>query len=99
MHRARVAGQLQTTAHVAAADELEHPPAPLVALAAVLGQDDRVGTDDQRAEGAAGVDLGQLMVVADQHDRGTGGAGVLDQGVQVAGRQHARLVDDDHVAR
>ena len=83
---------------VAAAELVEGVLLPDVLLAAVDGQlDDAVA---ERVEGgperAAGGDFGELVVVADEHDLGPDGGGLIDDGGEVAGAGHRGLVDDDH---
>ena len=67
-----------------------------MALAAVLDQFDRVEIAGQGGEGAAGVDLGQLVGVADQYHFGVGPFRQGEEAVQFAGADHPRLVDDQH---
>ena len=51
---------------------VERRPFPRLDLSAVLGQLDHVVPTYERSEGAAGLDRGQLMVVADEHRLGAG---------------------------
>ena len=53
---------------------------------------------DSGCERAAGLDLGELAGIADQHDLGAGCLGVGEDSVEFAGADHGGLVDHDHVA-
>ena len=64
-----------------------------VAVAAVLGEADRVGPSGEGGEDAAGVDRGKLVVVTDQDDLGVGAAGVVDEPCELAGADHGGFVD------
>jgi len=68
-------------------------------LASVLGEDDGGESAQESAEGAAGFDLGELMVVADEDDFGIRGAGVIEEPSEPAGVDHAGFVEDEHGAR
>ena len=73
---------------------------PAFPLAAVLGEFDRVEADGQSGEAAAGLDLRQLTVVADEDDLGAVGAGMVEEAGQLAGADHGRFVDhQDAVGR
>jgi len=61
-------------------------------LAAVLDQLAGAEAEPEGAEPAAGVDRGQLPVVADQDHLGLGLVGVLEQAVQLAAADHAGLI-------
>ena len=52
----------------------------------------------QAGEGATRLDLGQLPGVADQHHLRAGLFGQVEEAHQLAGADHARLVDDQDVA-
>jgi hypothetical protein len=65
-------------------------------LPAVVGELDRGQPGGQGAEQAAGVDLGQLVGVADQHDLDLLLLGVVEQPGELAGADHAGLVDHQH---
>ena len=53
-------------------------------------------SSERQKRARSGVDLGKLAVVADQHQfRVAGLSGVGEEG-EVAGPDHARLVDDEH---
>ncbi len=67
-----------------------------VGLAAVLGQLDGGDAAGDSREGAAGVDLGELTSVADQHELGPGLVGGVDEAGEVAGADHGGFVDDEH---
>jgi len=69
---------------------------PGVVLAAVLGELDRLETHGEGGEGAAGVDLGELVMVADEDDLGAVSVGVVEETGQLAGADHGRFVDHDH---
>jgi hypothetical protein len=81
---------------LAGALEGERVAVELVPLAEVLPQVDSADPGHHTAQVPAGLDRGQLPVVADQDHLGTGGRGVGEQAVVVAGADHARLVDDQH---
>ena len=71
---------------------------PRLLLAAV---DDELGDPvAERVEGGPKAllrrHLGELAVIADEHDLGAGGRGLVDDGGKVAGACHAGFVDDDH---
>ena len=70
---------------------------PGFALAAVLFQPDRRQPLRQPAQQAAGVDRGQLAVVADQHDLRPRLRRVLQQHRELAGADHAGLIDHQDV--
>ena len=61
------------------------------------GQLDCAGVGGQQSECAAGLDRGQLGGVAEQPDHRTGGLGVGDEPVEVAGAGHPGLVHHDHI--
>ena len=67
-----------------------------VVLAAVFGEDDGGESAEEAGEGAAGFDLGELVVVADEDDFGVGGAGVVEEAGESAGVDHGGFVDDEH---
>ncbi len=69
-------------------------PAVLVAEAAHRGQHRRVGAVDDGGEHAAGADRAELLVVADQQQLRVGLAHRGEDRVELAGGDHARLVDD-----
>ena len=71
---------------------------PRVVLTAVLAESDRFDALCEPAEQAAGVDLGELPRVSDQHDLRAGGCGVVDESREGSGADHARLVNDHHRA-
>ena len=58
-----------------------------------LVEDDRLGAGDDRREQPARLDLAELRRVADQHQLGVGGAGVVDQPRQRRRVDHPGLVD------
>lgn len=66
-----------------------------MALTSHLGQLYAAEPVGDAAEAAAGVDLGKLPVVADEHKLRAGFGGVRRQLGQHAGADHPRLVDDD----
>ena len=53
----------------------------------------------QRREQPAGLDLGQLAIVADEHELGLRLLGGVEQACEVARADHAGLVDDQHRPR
>jgi len=69
---------------------------PLVGLATILGQLDGAEPGTQPTEGAAGLDLGKLIRVADQHDLGPCRSGLLVEAHEFALADHCRLVHHDH---
>ena len=81
---------------VAVAELVERGALPRVDLAVVLGQLDREAAVDEAAEGAAGFELGQLAVIADEHQLAADRRGRVDQLRELPGRDHAGLVDDEH---
>ena len=80
------------------ADQLEGFAFPGLLLAAVLDQLGGAEAEPEGAEAAAGVDRGQLPVIADQDHLGLGLLGVLEQAGQLAAADHAGLIDHQHRA-
>ena len=67
-------------------------------MATVLDELDRFEPAGEAGEQAAGVDLGELAGVADEHDLGAGPVGGVEERGEGAGAGHAGLVDDQHGA-
>jgi len=67
-------------------------------LSAVLGQGDGGQLAGQGPECSAGGELGELAVVPDQHQLPAGPGGDVQELGEVAGAEHAGLVDDQHPA-
>jgi hypothetical protein len=82
--------------HQPAPDEVEGFAFPGLVLAAVLGQFGGAEAKAEGAEAAAGVDRGQLPVVADQDHLALRLVGVLEQAGQLAAAQHAGLIHHQH---
>ena len=82
---------------IARAQLVESGPLPQLALAAVLGELEGTQARGQGAEGSAGLDLGELAGIADQHQLGSRLLGHLHQPGQGAGPDHPGLVDHHHV--
>ena len=78
------------------ADQLEGFAFPGLLLAAVLGQLRGSQAEAEGAEAAAGVDRGQLPVIADQHHLALGLVGVLEKAGELARADHASLIDHQH---
>src|SRR5437773_1139719 len=78
------------------AHELDRVAFPGVQLPAVLGQLAGAEAEAEGAEAAAGVDRCQLPVIADQHHLGLGVVGVFEEAGELAGADHAGLVDHQH---
>ena len=73
-------------------------PLPVLALAAHLADFRAAVTLMDRAERRAGFDGLQLLGIADQHDLGAGLSGMGQHALQLAGADHAGLVDHQHIA-
>ncbi len=71
---------------------------PCFVLTAVLREPDRFETLAEAAEESAGVDLGELARVTDEHDLGPRAGGVVEEACERAGADHAGFVDDEHGA-
>ena len=84
---------------VAAAQRGQRVAVPRLALPAHLSQLERIEVLGEGVEGAAGVDLRQLAVVADQHQLRVGLLGGLREQAEVAGPDHAGLVDTSTPSR
>ena len=69
-----------------------------VVEAVQVGELDGVGVVGEEAQGAAGLDRGELGGVAEEPDQGTAVAGIAGEPVEVAGAGHAGFVDEDQVA-
>ena len=82
--------------HQPVADQLQGLAFPGLVLAAVLGQLAGAEAEPQGAEAAAGVDRGQLPVIADQHHLGLGLLGVVEEAGELAAAEHAGLVHHQH---
>ena len=69
-------------------------------LAAVGGQGDDMASQfaRERAQRPTGVDGGELAVVAEKDELGSGGIDIGTELVEGAAADHRRLVEDDHVA-
>ena len=80
------------------AQVVERGALPRVDLAVVLGQHDREAAVDEAAERAAGLELGQLAVIADQHELAADRGDRVDELGELPGRDHPGLVDDEHAA-
>jgi hypothetical protein len=78
------------------ADKVEGFTFPGLVLAAVLGQLAGAEAEAEGAEAAAGVDWGQLPVIADQDHLGLGLVCVLQELGELAAADHAGLVDHQH---
>ena len=83
---------------VAAPQLVERVAFPRLPLAAVVGQLNDRQPVDQPAEHPADVDLGQLVVVADQDELCAAPLGVVEEAGELAGAHHAGLVDDEDAA-
>src|SRR5437879_5686867 len=85
---------------VAGADELEALAVGRVGLAVVLGQGDEatvvVGDGGEVGEPAAGLYLGDLAGITDEHELCLRGGGVVSEAGELAGVGHAGFVEDDH---
>ncbi len=79
---------------LAAAQRLERLDVPRLMLAANLAQLMLGKPFGERMEGAAGLDLRELAVVADEHELRAGTHGGLGEPCEVAGADHPGLVDD-----
>jgi hypothetical protein len=75
------------------ADQVEGFTFPGLVLAAVLGELAGAETQAEGTEAAAGVDRGQLPVIADQDHLGPGLLGVLQEPGELARADHAGLID------
>jgi hypothetical protein len=80
----------------ARADQLQGLAFPGLVLAAVLGQLAGAEAEAEGAEAAAGVDGGQLPVIADQHHLGPGLLSVVEETGELAAAEHAGLVHYQH---
>jgi hypothetical protein len=69
---------------------------PRLGLAAVLGQCGGAKPQPQAAEPTAGLDRGELLVVAHQDDLGSCLGGVVQQPSELAGAEHSCLVHHQH---
>jgi len=69
---------------------------PRVHLTAVLVEETRAESCAKAADGAAGVDLGKLARVTDQHDLGVGVFSVVEESGHLAGPDHGGLVNHHH---
>ena len=78
------------------ADQLQGLAFPGLLLAAVLDQLAGAQAEAEGAEATAGVDRGQLPVIADQHHLGPGLLGVLEQAGELAAAEHAGLIHHQH---
>ena len=67
-------------------------------LAPVCHESDRVESVAEAAEKTAGVDLGKLSRVTDEHDLRVGAAGVVEEASEGPGADHAGFVDHEHAA-
>src|SRR6202034_2148834 len=93
-----IAIRLEGPGHFARTQFGQTGPLPLLALAAVLGQLDRVESFGQGGEGTACRDLGELTMIANENNFGAGCAGSTEQAPEIARPDHASLVDDNDVA-
>ncbi len=89
---------LDRVLRIAVAELVEGAPLPGFALSPVLGQLDGEPTPHEPADGAAGLELLQLAVIADQHELPVGLCDGIKQPGELTGREHAGLVDDEHRA-
>jgi hypothetical protein len=71
---------------------------PALALAADIEKLDRSDALDDDAEGRAGFDRLQLLVIADQDELRPGFLDGLEKAIHLLGADHAGLVDDEDVA-
>ncbi len=87
--------------NVTAAELVERLTFPLVLLAAVDGQLNDLIAEcvEGGAEGSAGGDFGQLVMVADEHDLGADGGCLIDDRSDVTGAGHRSFVHDDNRGR
>ena len=83
----------------AVGDVVERAAFPRFGLALVVDEFDGEPARDEGAEGAAGLDLGQLAVIADQHQLPVRAFDVLEQLGELPGGGHAGLVDHEHARR
>ena len=81
---------------VAVAELVEGCLFPGVGLASVLGELDGGESGGHSAEESAGVDLGQLSRVTDEHDLDLLLLGVVEESGQLAGADHPGLVHHEH---
>jgi hypothetical protein len=86
----------ESSVDLAVAELVERDLFPHVLLPPVVGQFDRGEPGGQGAEQAAGVDLGQLVGVADEHDLHGLRFGVVEEAGELAGADHPGLVDHEH---
>lgn len=69
------------------------------AEAVQLVEFDRAAGPGDQPQRSPGLDRGELVRVAQQAQHGAGGGRVGEDALQQQGARHARLVDEDHVAR
>ena len=70
---------------------------PRGGLASVVVELGCVEAASEASEGTAGVDGGELVVVADEDDFGAAGGGVVEESGEGAGADHRGFVDHQHV--
>jgi hypothetical protein len=87
---------VQGLVDVALAELLDRLALPRLGLAAVLGQGGGAKPQPQASEPAAGLDRGQLLVVAHQHDLRAGQLGMVQEPGELAGADHVGLVHHQH---
>jgi len=85
---------LRPSLGVAVAEVGQGVAVPLVGLTMHVAQLDRLDALGDGAKGAAGLDLGELAVVADKHELGISPGGVLGEVCEGTGADHAGLIDD-----
>ncbi len=66
---------------------------PEVVLASVVGESEGFETFAEPAQQAAGVDLGELAGVADEHHFGVRAFGVVEEAAEGTGADHPGFVD------
>ena len=71
---------------------------PGLLLASVLVEGDRAEPSGEAVEEPAGVDRGELLRVADEHDLRPSCRGGVEEHGELAGADHGGFVDDDHRA-
>jgi len=89
---------LEREACVAVAQLCECRSLPVLDLSAVGREPRSAERAVDRAEGAASFNLGELTRVADQDHLCASSVCVIEEAKKLAGADHGRLVDDDHVA-